>query len=59
VALLCGQGLQNRAIVPTTYPRHRVIEFGKNDTMMDKVLKIYDKQNQDACYVSESFIMSA
>lgn len=36
-----------------------VIDFGKNDTMMDKVLKIYDKQNQDACYVSESFIMSA
>jgi hypothetical protein len=36
-----------------------VIEFGKNDTMLDKVLKIHDKQNPEACYVSESFIMSA
>jgi hypothetical protein len=36
-----------------------VIEFGKNDTMLDKVLKIDDKQNPEACYVSESFIMSA
>ncbi|MDI5887638.1 hypothetical protein [Flavobacterium yafengii] len=36
-----------------------VIEFGKNDTMLDKVLKIYDKQNPEACYVSESFIKSA
>lgn len=35
-----------------------VIEFDKNDTMLDKVLKIYDKQNPEACYVSESFIMS-
>jgi len=35
-----------------------VIEFGKNDTMLDKVLKIHDKQNSDACYVSESFIKS-
>jgi hypothetical protein len=36
-----------------------VIEFDKNDMMMDKVLKIYDKQNPQACYVSESFIKSA
>nr|WP_315262875.1 hypothetical protein [uncultured Flavobacterium sp.] len=36
-----------------------VIEFGKNDTMLDKVLKIHDKQNPEACYVSESFIKSA
>jgi hypothetical protein len=36
-----------------------VIEFGKDDTMLDKVLKIHDKQNLDACYVSESFIKSA
>lgn len=36
-----------------------VIEFGKNDKIMDKVLKIYDKQNPEACYVSESFIRSA
>jgi hypothetical protein len=35
-----------------------VIEFNKNDTMLDKVLKIYDEQNTDACYVSESFIKS-
>ena len=35
-----------------------VIEFDKNDTMLDKVLKIYDKQNPEACYVSESFIKS-
>ncbi|WP_264566855.1 hypothetical protein [Flavobacterium sp. N3904] len=35
-----------------------VIEFGKNDTMLDKVLRIHDKQNPDACYVSESFIKS-
>ncbi len=31
-----------------------VIKFGKNDTIMDKVLKIYDKQNSE----SESFIKS-
>lgn len=36
-----------------------MIECGKNDTIMDKVLKIYDKQNPEACYVSESFIRSA
>jgi uncharacterized membrane protein YdcZ (DUF606 family) len=36
-----------------------VIEFGKGDTMLDKVLKICDKQNPEACYVSESFIKSA
>jgi hypothetical protein len=36
-----------------------VIEFGEDNTMLDKVLKIYDKQNPDACYVSESFIKSA
>lgn len=36
-----------------------VIEFDKNDTIMDKVLKIDDKKNPEACYVSESFIMSA
>lgn len=35
-----------------------VIEFGKNDTIMDKVLKIHDKQNPEACYVSESFMKS-
>lgn len=35
-----------------------IIEFGKNDTMDDKVLKIYDKQNPEACYVAESFIKS-
>jgi hypothetical protein len=36
-----------------------VIEFSKNDTMLDKVLKMHDKQNPDACYVSESFIENA
>ncbi|KAF2336315.1 hypothetical protein [Flavobacterium daemonense] len=36
-----------------------VIEFGRNDTILDKVVKICDKQNPEACYVSESFIMSA
>jgi hypothetical protein len=36
-----------------------VIEFGKNDTMMDRVLRIDDKQNPQACYVSESFIKGA
>ena len=35
-----------------------VIEFDKNDIMHDKVLKIYDKGNPEACYVSESFIKS-
>jgi hypothetical protein len=33
-----------------------VIEFGKNDMMTDRVLKIDDKQNPEAYYVSESFI---
>lgn len=36
-----------------------IIEFDKNDTIMDKVLKFQDKQNPEVCYVSESFIMSA
>jgi hypothetical protein len=36
-----------------------VIEFGKDDTITDKVLKIYDKQNPEASYMSESFIKSA
>ena len=38
---------------------YAVIEFSKNDSMLDKVLIIYNKQNPDACYVSESFIKSA
>jgi hypothetical protein len=36
-----------------------VIEFGEDDMILDKVLKICDKQNPEACYVSESFIKSA
>lgn len=33
-----------------------VIDFDKNYMMMDKLLKIYDKQNDESCYLSESFV---
>ena len=36
-----------------------VIQFDVNDSMVDKVLKIHDEQNPEACYVTASFIKSA
>lgn len=35
------------------------IIFGKDDTIKDRVIKIYDERNPQACYVTQSYILGS